>query len=344
MIILQLKGGLGNQMFQYALYTQLRHLGKKVKIDDITGFREDAQRDPALSVLGITYERATQEEITEITDSYMDFGSRVRRKLFGRKSKRIDEVDGNFHPEILDLEDAYLVGYWQSEKYFPDEAVREQLNREFLQNRNLLLNQTITEEIKTVLKNKEQTVSLHIRRGDYLQPGTIETFGGICTEEYYDSAIQHIKERVPDAKFLVFSNDTEWAREKYQGKEFLIVNLRSKSDISLLEHPSSVDVQSSEMQSATSQREDDYCAAARLDAAELFLMTSCHHHIMANSSFSWWGTWLGEASKDEVFENADKEAEPPIVIAPAKWLNNQDLQDIYTPDMIRMNHNGEIEQ
>ena len=63
MVIIQLAGGLGNQMFQYALYLQLKDLGREVKIDDVSGFAEDAQRIPALAPFGITYERASREEL-----------------------------------------------------------------------------------------------------------------------------------------------------------------------------------------------------------------------------------------------------------------------------------------
>ena len=72
MVIIRMKGGLGNQMFQYALYCELMYLGRQVKMDDVTGFRSDRQRDPALSVFGIVYDRASTEQITKITDSYMD--------------------------------------------------------------------------------------------------------------------------------------------------------------------------------------------------------------------------------------------------------------------------------
>lgn len=62
MVIIRMKGGLGNQMFQYALYCELEYLGRQVKMDDVTGFRNDRQRDPALSVFGTDYQRATQRK------------------------------------------------------------------------------------------------------------------------------------------------------------------------------------------------------------------------------------------------------------------------------------------
>ncbi len=98
MIIIQLKGGLGNQMFQYALYKELKHRGKEVKIDDVNGFIGDELRVPVLQRFGVEYDRATKEEIVKLTDSKMDIFSRIRRKLTGRKTFRIDEMEGLFDP------------------------------------------------------------------------------------------------------------------------------------------------------------------------------------------------------------------------------------------------------
>ena len=93
MVIIQLAGGLGNQMFQYALYMQLKSVGKEVKIDDISGFAQDRQRDPALMPFGVTYERPGQKELRKMLDSSPHLYARVRRKLCGRKKKSYFEED-----------------------------------------------------------------------------------------------------------------------------------------------------------------------------------------------------------------------------------------------------------
>lgn len=105
MIIIQMAGGLGNQMFQYALYKQLTVMGKTVKMDDETGFKEDAQRNPALAAFGINYERASRQEIEEMTDSSMAFTARVRRKLFGRRKRAYFEENKRFQSKIFDWDD-----------------------------------------------------------------------------------------------------------------------------------------------------------------------------------------------------------------------------------------------
>ena len=186
-------GGLGNQMFQYALYLQFQNLHKEVKIDDVAGFVEDEKRDPSLSAFGITYQKADPKEIEEMLDASLLFWHRVRRKLFGRKRKSYFEADKRFKPEIFTWDDIYLEGYWQTEKYF--EAVADQVRAAFDVDRLLMVQQAedmakagrtkLQTKVQTYLRQITQTqsVSLHIRRGDYLTPENQALFGGICTEE-----------------------------------------------------------------------------------------------------------------------------------------------------------------
>ena len=298
MVIIRMKGGLGNQMFQYALYCELEYLGRQVKMDDVTGFRNDRQRDPALSVFGTDYQRATQEEVTDITDAHMDICSRVRRKLLGRHSLEYEERDGNFDPKVLEMTDSYLVGFWQTEKYFADPEVRQRLRRTFLQREQDILQGEAVRDFAQQIGDT-QSVSLHIRRGDYLEPGTVETFGGICTDAYYREAVRMIRERYPDAVFYIFSNDSQWVWDH------------------MLEH----------MQGVRCVSVDS--ALIGSDAAELLLMSRCRHHILANSSFSWWGAWLSGHEPGQ------------MTIAPDRWLNHKKMDDTYTEYMTRIT--GDIE-
>ena len=116
MVIVQLSGGLGNQMFEYALYLSLKAKGKVVKIDDITCYEGPGTRPKQLDVFGVSYERATKQELTEMTDSSLDPVSRIRRKLTGRKTKAYREKDINFDPLVMERDPALLEGCFQSEK------------------------------------------------------------------------------------------------------------------------------------------------------------------------------------------------------------------------------------
>lgn len=301
MNIIKMTGGLGNQMFQYALYLKLQSMGRTVKIDDITEYKKVNPRPNMLWCFDIDYQAATQEEINRLTDGFMKFSHRVRRKIFGRKSLEYHEKNNNFDKQVLEREPAYLTGYFQSENYFKD--MEEQVRKAFT------FSDRIWDDISTELAWKMReyqrqidstlSVSIHVRRGDYISSS--EVYGDICTEKYYQKAIDLMKEKFTDAVFYVFSNESGWCRQwlkqHYLEEERFIVIEGTTEDIGYL---------------------------------DLFLMSRCRAHIIANSSFSWWGAWL----------NPDKEK---IIIAPARWLNNQNVKDIYTAEMLKVSSNGEIE-
>ena len=125
MVIVQLSGGLGNQMFEYALYLRLKADGRQVKIDDSTCYGHEGERPLQLGrVFGAVYDRASEEELRRMTDSFPDLPSRIRRKLFGRKNLSYRESGVNFDPEVLRREPALLEGCFQSERYFAPAAAR----------------------------------------------------------------------------------------------------------------------------------------------------------------------------------------------------------------------------
>lgn len=294
MNIIRMTGGLGNQMFQYALYLKLRSMGREVKMDDRSEYVLANARPIMLWVFGIDYQAADQEEINQLTDGNLNPLHRIRRKLFGRKSLEYQEADCNFDEQVLQRDPAYLTGYFQSEKYFAD--IAEQVREAFSFSERIWdgLDEKLVKRIKSYKEQIRNTraVALHIRRGDYLN--VPELYGGICTESYYAKAVSLMKERVPEAVFYVFSNDPVWAKSWVKQQE------NEKSPMVVIEGTG----------------ED----TGYLD---LMLMSECRHYILANSSFSWWGAWLGKA-KDK------------CVIAPTVWQNGKAQEDIYTEQMIRL--------
>lgn len=309
MIIIQLSGGLGNQMFQYALYLQLKSLGKEVKIDDVAGFAEDEKRDFALSPFGVRYERPTRRELIAMLDSSMFLWSRVRRKLFGRKKKSYFEEDKRYHPEIMTWDDVYLEGYWQTEKYFAASAdlVRQTYDTDKLL-KYVAANRP-AEGMGEYLARIEgrESVSVHVRRGDYLLPAGQALYGGICTETYYKEAMRRMKRERPGCRFYLFTNDKTWIREQLAQKEAAMGETAGTDDRELARSIEIVDLGGA--------GDDDY--------AEFVLMSRCRHNILANSSFSWWASYLNP--------HGDK-----IVLAPDRWLNGWDCEDIYRADMLRV--------
>lgn len=301
MIIIRMTGGLGNQMFQYALYLKLTSMGKNVKFDDFTEYRLSNARPIQLWAFGLEYPRASQKEIDKITDGFIDLFHKVKRKICGRKSLEYQEETCNFDPVILQKETAYLTGYFQSEKYFEDikDKVREAFA--FAPAIYKKLDKHLMAEIDCYRKQIEETlsVSIHIRRGDYLENN--EVYGEICTQEYYDKAISLMKDETITPVFYVFSNEDDWAEtwcrkqeEKHRCKFVAVKGVPEE-----------------------------------IGYLDMELMSQCKHHIIANSSFSWWGAWL----------NANDEKR---VIAPAKWYNHQECHDIYTGNMKRVTAEGEL--
>lgn len=282
MIIIQLSGGLGNQMFQYALYQQLKKNGRQVKIDTVTEYQGENCRNIQLPFFNTEYEIATKKEINTMTDSFLSPIHRIRRKLFGRKRNAYHEEGHLLNKEIFHFDTMYLEGCWQSEKYFT--GVKDKLLSTLT-----LKEEYRTESEKSYLERITQTesVSIHIRRGDYLNKEVKDLYGNICTEDYYRQAVNLIKEKRPQAEFFVFTNDVDWAKEYFKDKNMTVVDC--------------------------SREENGYL--------DMDLMSQCKHNIIANSSFSWWASYLNT--------NSDK-----IVIAPKIWLNGRDCKDIYRDDML----------
>ncbi len=326
MIIIRMSGGLGNQMFQYALYLKLKALGRDVCFDDVSQYdaeafrKSDQKRRPKhLRVFGIRYPKASREDLIRITDAAMDLPSRLRRKVSGRRSLEKTDQDFIFDPSFLEETEGYYCGCFQSPRYFEgeEEAVRKafafppdllELPKDAEKKERRILEQAAhyAQRIRSAGENGGST-AIHLRFGDYVDKGDI--YGGICTDAYYNTAIRRLKAKCPDMTFFVFSNDEEKAGEwiRYQaerqenlGRERFVLVKGSDEDHGYL---------------------------------DLYLMTLCGNHIIANSSFSWWGAWLCREPGKTVF-------------APSVWNNEKDgselrRTDIYADFMQRISPLGQ---
>ena len=313
MNIIRMSGGLGNQMFQYALYMKLTALGKEVKFDDINEYRGERARPIMLAVFGITYPRATWDEITAFTDGSMDFRQRLRRRFFGRHVIEYEE-QGIYDPQVLSFDSMYLKGAFQSEKYFEDikEEVRACYRFPDLDKMHLpekLYNDTIN--CLSGIENCE-AVGLHMYRSDSRTDE--ELYEGICTEKYYEDAVRFIQDKVKDAKFFIFSNEPKWVKGW--------VDALVESQIT----------EGMDQEEAKAMRDRFILMEANTEYTgylDMLLMSRCKHNIISNSSFSWWSAWLNN--------NPDK-----IVVAPDRWKNNVESNDIYTDGMILIDSKGRV--
>ena len=259
MIIVKLNGGLGNQMFQYAFARKLSVVKKTpVKLDNFlyldADFGKDSRREYGLGHFNTNENLATREDVAP----FLGYSGVVRKliKKVKRDILRLDECV--YHPKYLaPLDNAYLEGYWQSEKYFLD--IRDILLKELaLKDR---LSQAACDFGNKV--NSVNAVSLHIRRGDYTSNKKVVEKFGACGLDYYIEAIETMKSKVVSPVLFIFSDDINWVRE----------NLKLDNPV--------VYVSSTKIK----------------DYEELILMSKCKHNIIANSSFSWWGAWLNQNEK-----------------------------------------------
>ncbi|WMW24308.1 alpha-1,2-fucosyltransferase [Methanolobus sediminis] len=260
MIIVKLMGGLGNQMFQYAAGRRLALEHNTIlKLDlsfllDRTPRENFTYRPYELDVFNIQGEIASPSEINKFAPANNNIFNYIKQKL--KISKIITEPHFHFDKGILSSPDnSYLDGYWQSEKYFKE--IRDIIHTDFtFKVKPTNINQKLANEIGFC-----ESVSIHIRRGDYVSNPETKKLHGYCSLEYYEKAIKKICCYVENPHFFIFSDDPDWAED----------NLIYDCPIKFVTHNDS---------------EKGY--------EDLRLMSLCKHNIIANSSFSWWGAWLNK--------------------------------------------------
>lgn len=256
MIIMHIMGGLGNQMFEYSLYLKLLSLGKDVKLD-IDSYQVYRQHNGfEISKIFTTKPKIMKPE--DIEKFIVNYGVMINGRIIKgfTPEKQILSCDES----IYELDNCYLYGYWASHNYFKD--IEDTIRQEFtFKNQLDERNSRILGEI-----DNSNSVSLHIRRGDYLAPGNTELFVCLGNTNYYQEAIKIIEDRVMKPKFFIFSNDMEWVKS----------NFKINAEVVYVD---------------SNEGEDSY--------KDMLLMSSCKHNIVANSSFSWWGAWLNK-NKDKI--------------------------------------------
>lgn len=256
MIVVELSGGLGNQMFQFALYKRLELMGKDVALD--TSFFRSGQtlRKLELDVFGLSYRTISDRKAAQIRGyGYHDtILGKIRNKLLSSNISVYQDTIDEYQPQILEMDNVYLSGYWQNEKYFG--TIREELCTCFQFPDDKILER---KELSRQIQNSN-SVGIHIRRSDYLLQKNKEIYGGICTRKYYREAIEYMQSHTEDPVFYLFSDDPAWVRENlYQDGMVLVENS--------VNQPSFID---------------------------MCMMSRCKHNIIANSSYSWWSAWLNQ--------------------------------------------------
>jgi hypothetical protein len=280
--IIRVQGGLGNQMFQYALgKTLMIQNGYNVQLD-ITGLNSQksiskiTRRKWDLVDFAITISPVRLEDtiISKYGRSILTrFPLLNKFKFIRLKHRGLTYVPEQQEFEFQDLttlndQFVYLDGYWQSPRYF--QSIGKTLRSEFVIKHG---SPDFFELHRKVVKTP-YSVGIHVRRGDYVTNKKTMIHHGPCSLSYYQRAIKIIKQKIQNPHFFVFSDDIQWAKK----------NITLQDNVTFSEN------------------------SKRTSAEDLLILSSCNHFILSNSSFSWWAEWLNS--------NPHK-----ITVAPQIWLN-----------------------
>lgn len=272
-VVVGLSGGLGNQMFQYAAGRALAHrLGCPLSLD-LSWFQKNCHRKFALAHFNITasLERAWPRLPLAMQARVSRLARSLSPKIMGVPVFR--EPHFSYVPSFESITDAvFLEGYWQSERYFKD--LREILLQDFTLRLPLPVS---CQPIQAAISNSD-AICVHVRRGDYLSNPAASRTHGVCSVEYYQQGVVELCSSLTSPHCFVFSDEPAWVRSSLVFNcPMTVVDVNGSSEVHF----------------------------------DLALMANCRHFLIANSSLSWWGAWLGGYSGKKV-------------IAPKRWFLNLD--------------------
>jgi hypothetical protein len=256
MIIVQLKGGLGNQLFQYAAGLSLasfHHTDVKVDVSEVN--RSDKQigtfRSFDLQQILLEPIIASEAEIKKVQPQGINKYIEKIKKPYQRRCYK--EVDFSFDEHFFKAKDnIYLKGYRQSEKYF--QGIKEKIRTEFQIKPSVI--ERVEEKAEQI--RNEHSIAIHIRRGDFSN-AIVREYHGVLDATYYQQAITRLKSQIGECRFYIFSDDPTWVGEN-------------------LQFPSAIDIVSGNISQSAIE--------------DFYLISQCKHQIIANSTFSWWAAWL----------------------------------------------------
>lgn len=281
--IIEILGGLGNQMFQYSLYLKFKKLGYNAKID-LSNLRNYKLHNgyELEKIFKIKPEIATYDEVRKYSryKKYTILNKILNKISLSKKTEFIEKSFFTFDKEIFDNNmKIYYKGYWQNERYFSD--IKSEIFNCFK------FDQPINELNISVLNKiiNSNSVSIHIRRGDYLNDNKRNK---ICDVNYYKDAVKLINSNISNPNFYIFSDDIDWCMKSFQlsNVEYIYWN---KDDTSYI---------------------------------DMQLMSKCKHNIIANSSFSWWAAWLNiNPEKIVVTPKYWISSVQTSTFSPKEWIN-----------------------
>ena len=291
MKIVNILGGLGNQMFEYAMLMALRvaHPNEEVRCCTRCYKGYGLHNGYELNrIFGVNEIEASLFQLAKLAYPFFDYRTwQIMRHVLPVRRKTMTRGAINIpfdYSQVTREDSAYYDGYWQNEGFF--EPIRDRILDVFSfpvfsDERNVHLTELIKDKI---------SVSCHVRRGDYLKDPSM----CVCTPEYYAHAITIMNNQVDPAVYCIFSDDIPWCKENMKDL------FRDNTKVVFVDWNSGTD-----------------------SYRDMQLMSMCTHSIVANSSFSWWGDWSGDANGR-------------IVIAPQRWSNGVILNDPTCKDWIKV--------
>jgi hypothetical protein len=293
-VVVRLIGGLGNQMFQYAAARAVAARCNAPLMLDISWFAGEAERRFALSPFRISAKKLDLAPARPRWNSRWyrtlqrfahRFNRRVATHKFGMPIYR--ETSFCYDSRVRALQTpVYMDGYFQSEKYFA--GCRNIIFEDFQ------ISHPPRSEAQTLLERIQASdaICMHIRRGDYVTDPATKAFHGLCSMDYYRRGLQDIAENLGQPECFVFSDDPAWVHDNVK-----------------LDLPMTV----VDIHGPDEAHED------------LRLMAACHSYVIANSSMSWWGAWLGRRAGKRV-------------VAPRQWVQaaSLDTRDLIPDDWVRL--------
>lgn len=263
MKIVKIKGGIGNQLFQYAFALNIKKkLKEEVKLDFSSCYGcSDKTCEDRLKLFSITLPEASVSEIKSVRKFYsksplLTFKYKVATFMDAKFNKRYFFEKERKYLDNIDYTNTYFDGYWQSWKYvyFVNNELKE----------SLIPSYELNDKTKTTISKieKENSVFIGIRRGDYVSTKSARDRYGSFSKEYYLNAMNYISSKIENPVFYVFTNDVPWCKNNLDFSKFNVVYREKEDQVS--------------------------------DFEELIIMSRCKHAIILNSTFHWWGAYLIE--------------------------------------------------
>ena len=276
MRLIKMIGGLGNQMFIYAFYLQMRKRfpGTRVDLSDMRHYH--AHNGYELDrVFGISDREFCIAKPLKKVLEFLFF------KVILERKQNLETMEAFTKPYAYPF--LYFKGFYQSERFFKDVEGEVRQAFAFDLNKANAESQTLARQIQ----ENPHAVSLHVRRGDYMEPKFYKRYGTVCSQAYFQRAVEMMLAQVPQAHFYIFSDDVEWVQQNLRLPRATVVSCNRGAD----------------------------------SWQDMMLMSLCRHNIICNSTFSWWGAWLNANPEKRVIAPSRwlADTDMPYII-PETWI------------------------